>query len=318
MYKNSMDKGYIFTSLLVYFFVFVSISFILTCSLSLFLWDAPLSVDFIRASAPKTFSNVFILSFLFTCILMLVKYLVFDKPQQVNHKKQINEEKNKVESIQSDFISNVSHEIKTPLSVISNYVNLLKSSEFQNPEDNKYLDIIQTQTIKISEMVTNILKLNKLENKTFEVKKEIFNLSDFICNSLLSFEHIWQNKNIDIQTNVNENIFIKTDKQLLELVFNNLFSNALKFTESNGCVFVDCSEDKNFIYLEVTDTGCGISSEIGKRIFEKFYQADTSHKVDGNGLGLALVKEIIDILAGEITVKSELGKGSTFLITLKK
>ena len=318
MGKGVFDKRYVIQSLFLYIIVFVSISFILTCSLSLFLWDAPLSVDFIRASAPKTFSNVFILSFLFTCILMLVKYLVFDKPQQVNHKKQINEEKNKVGSIQSDFISNVSHEIKTPLSVISNYVNLLQSSELENSESKQYLDIIQEQTKKISEMVTNILKLNKLENEAFELKKENFNLSDFICESLLSFEHIWQEKNINIETNINENIIINTDKRLLELVLNNLISNALKFTEKKGSIFIACSENKYFITIEVTDTGCGISPDIGNRIFDKFYQGDISHKIDGNGLGLALVKQIIDVLSAEITVKSEVRKGSSFFVTLKK
>ena len=318
MAKSIFDKRYIITSLFLYIIVFISISFILTCSLSLFLWDSPLSEEFIRIRAPKTFSNIFILSLLFTSILLLVKYLLFDKPQHKNLEDKIIAEKQKTENIQSDFISNVSHEIKTPLSVISNYVNILQSIEFENPESKQYLDIIQEQTKKISSMVTDILKLNKLENQTFEIKKEKINIGDFICESLLLFEHIWQEKNINIETKVNEYSLINTDKRLLELVFNNLISNALKFTEKNGRVFVACTENKNFVTIEVSDTGCGISSDIGNRIFDKFYQGDTSHKIEGNGLGLALVKQIIDVLSGEITVKSEIGKGSTFIIKLNK
>ena len=127
-----------------------------------------------------------------------------------------------------------------------------------------------------------------------------------------------QEKEINLQTEFDENIFIKTDSQLLELVFNNLLSNAFKFTSSKGSIFVSCTEKENNIIVEISDTGCGISSEVGDKIFNKFYQADTSHKSEGNGLGLALVKQIIDLLCGEISVRSQVGVGTTFLITLTK
>jgi len=135
--------------------------------------------------------------------------------------------------------------------------------------------------------------------------------------TLLNFESIWEEKNISIDVNLEENIFINTDKNFLEIVCNNLISNALKFTEPRGKVYVSCYKESNFVAICIQDTGCGISKETGKHIFEKFYQGDTSHKEQGNGLGLALVKKIIDVLGAKISITSELGKGSTFIIKLK-
>ena len=318
MNNNIFKKSYLVTSLIVYFFVFISISFCITCSLSLFLWESPLTEEFIRLRAPRTFGNIFILSFLFTTILMILKYLIFDLPQHIKTNQSNVEEKIKIENLQNDFISNVSHEIKTPLAVIINYVSLLKNSDINESEREQYINNIEKQTNKISQLVSTILKINKLENGTYDISKTNVNVSNLLCESLLSFEKVLQEKEINLQTEFDENIFVKTDSQLLELVFNNLLSNAFKFTSSKGSIFVSCSEKENNIIVEISDTGCGISSEVGDKIFNKFYQADTSHKSEGNGLGLALVKQIIDLLCGEISVRSQVGVGTTFLITLTK
>ena len=133
----------------------------------------------------------------------------------------------------------------------------------------------------------------------------------------MNFEAVWEEKNIDIETDIEEEVFIDSDPELLTLVWNNLFSNAMKFTGNNGKVSLSLKTDGEFAVVRVSDTGCGISPETGRHIFEKFYQGDTSHAAQGNGLGLALVKRVADIVGGEISVSSEVGKGSIFTIKLK-
>jgi signal transduction histidine kinase len=134
----------------------------------------------------------------------------------------------------------------------------------------------------------------------------------------LQFEEIWEQKDIDIETDIEDEININSDPELLSLVWNNLLSNAFKFTEIGGTVSVQLTADNDFATIKILDTGCGISPETGAHIFEKFYQGDTSHAMQGNGLGLALVKRVVDIMNGEIAVESEVGKGSTFTVRLRR
>ncbi|MBQ8585947.1 MAG: HAMP domain-containing histidine kinase, partial [Butyricicoccus sp.] len=144
-----------------------------------------------------------------------------------------------------------------------------------------------------------------------------FDLSEQICGCLLQFEELWEKKTIDIETDIEEGIRILSDAELLSLVCNNLFSNAIKFTEPGGTVSVGLHTEGDWIAVRMSDTGCGMSPEVGSHIFEKFYQGDTSHATQGNGLGLALVKRVVDILQGEITVESVLGEGSTFVVKFR-
>jgi signal transduction histidine kinase len=123
---------------------------------------------------------------------------------------------------------------------------------------------------------------------------------------------------LEIEADLDENVLIKADPELLTLVWNNLFSNAIKFTDPGGTITVSLINHGNYAVVEVTDTGCGISPEVGQHIFEKFYQGDTSHATKGNGLGLALVKRVIDITGGDISVVSEVGVGSTFTVKLRR
>ena len=222
-----------------------------------------------------------------------------------------------VETLRTDFIANVSHELKTPLAAINNYGTLLQSPDLTEDERIEYAKAITENSRRLANLITNILKLNKLENQQIYPKAEPYNLSEQLCECLLSFETVWEQKSIEIDTDIDEDVIVSADSELLSLVWNNLFSNAVKFTEEHGKVFVQLKNENGYAAVTVTDTGCGMSAETGKHIFEKFYQGDTSHAAKGNGLGLALVKRVVDITDGEISVQSELGKGSTFTVKLR-
>lgn len=227
------------------------------------------------------------------------------------------EELGGVETLRTDFIANVSHELKTPLAAINNYGTLLQSPDLTEDEQIEYAKAVTENSRRLADLITNILKLNKLENQQIYPKSEPYNLSEQLCACLLGFETVWEQKNLEMDTEIEEDVIINADSELLSLVWNNLFSNAIKFTEEHGKVFVQLKSENGDASVTVTDTGCGMSAETGKHIFEKFYQGDTSHTAKGNGLGLALVKRVVDITEGEISVQSELGKGSTFTVKLR-
>ena len=222
----------------------------------------------------------------------------------------------KSEGINSDFISNVSHEFKTPLAIIQSYTLLLKN---ENNEQNrqKYLDTVISATKRLASLVTNMLKLNKLENQEIGLEYKTFALHDALAEAVLAFETECEKKNVELDCDFDE-VEIYSEKSLLEIVWNNLMSNAVKFTDVGGKITVSLKKQDGCVVVSVADTGCGIEKEVGGKIFEKFYQGDTSHAVEGNGLGLALVKRVIDLIGGKITVKSQVNVGTTFTVTLKE
>lgn len=222
----------------------------------------------------------------------------------------------KTEILKSDFVSNVSHEIKTPLAVIQNYATLLQDDSVDGETRKKYSLTLINASKRISDLIMNILKLNKLENQEIQEKKEKFNLTDSLADNILEFENVIENKNIELECDFDD-VTIVSSESLLEIVWNNLLSNAFKFTDKGGKVTVSLKRQNRNVIVCFSDTGCGITSDVGAHIFEKFYQGDFSRATQGNGLGLALVKRVIDILGGEISVQSEVGKGSTFSILLK-
>lgn len=223
-----------------------------------------------------------------------------------------------VETLRTDFIANVSHELKTPMAVMQNYGTLLQASELPDETRIEYGKAIAEQTHRLSSLVTNILKMNKLENQQIYPNAEVYDITEQLCECMLEHETVWEEKEIEIETDMQDELFVEADKELLSLVWNNLFSNALKFTEKGGRVSLKTYGDESFVYVEVKDTGCGMTPETGANIFKKFYQGDTSHSTKGNGLGLALVKRVIDICKGEISVSSQLGEGSTFIVRLNR
>lgn len=221
----------------------------------------------------------------------------------------------KSEILKSDFISNVSHEIKTPIAIIQNCVTLMQSKDITEDERIGYAKTAEVATRKLNNLVTNILKLNKLENQEITKNYERFCLTGVLEKSILGFEEIIETKELFLDVQI-EDVTIVSNKTYLELVFNNLISNAIKFTENGGTIGISVTPISGGALVAVSDTGCGISKEDGARIFDKFYQGDTSHSQEGNGLGLPLVKKVIDVLGGKIMVQSELGKGTTFTIEL--
>ncbi len=329
--------------------LFAFLSFVITCNFLLFMQFVPLEEAELDSAASLTMFNVIFLT-LVICILYEVYHRwrvrrpvkrILDGMEKIiegdfsaripylqgedsgneydeiikglNH---LAEELSGVETLRTDFISNVSHELKTPLAVIQNYGTILQNPDLSEKEQMEYAKAITEQTRKLSALITNILKLNRLENQQIFPEKQDYNLSEQICECLLGFEQAWEKKNLEIETDIDEDVMVCQDAELLSLVWNNLFSNAVKFCKKEGTVSVSVKKEKDGVLVSVSDEGCGISPEVGAHIFEKFYQGDTSHATQGNGLGLALVKRVIDIVGGEIHVQSVLGKGSTFLVRL--
>lgn len=221
-----------------------------------------------------------------------------------------------IETLKNDFVTNVSHEIKTPLAIIKNSAAFLKNKDLDNNTQAEYIDTIIKATDNLSSLVTNILKLNKLENQEIDTPPEKYNLCTQLCDCIFSFESLLDEKNIEIVTNIEDKLIITSDRSMLEIVWNNLFSNALKFTENGGTISFFQTSDENTITVSISDTGCGMNNETIKHIFDKFYQGDTSHSEEGNGLGLALAYRIIERLGGTLSVVSKLGEGSTFIVKL--
>ena len=228
------------------------------------------------------------------------------------------EELSGVETLRTDFIANVSHEMKTPLAVMQNYGTLLQSHDITDEKRIEYAKAITDASRRLSDMMTNILKLNRLENQQIYPKNDTYDLGEQLCESLLQYENVWESREIEIDTELAENVFVCADRELLSLVWNNLLSNAFKFTESGGKVTVSLRTEDEYAVVSIKDTGCGMSPEVGAHIFEKFYQGDSSRATQGNGLGLALVKRVIDIMQGEIGVESAVNIGTEFTVKIRR
>lgn len=226
------------------------------------------------------------------------------------------EELGSIETLKTDFFSNVSHEIKTPLSVIAYTAEILKIDPTLTEEQKEHIETILSSTHRLTSLITNILKLNRLEKQTIQAEPVKYDVCEQLCDSVLLFEQKWEEKEIELEIEIDDRAYIEADQGLMELVWNNLLSNALKFTEKGGTIRVSEQIQNDKIQIKVTDTGCGMTEETKNRIFEKFYQGDTSHATEGNGLGMALVFRILQISGGTIEVSSEVGKGTTFTVTL--
>jgi signal transduction histidine kinase len=221
-----------------------------------------------------------------------------------------------IETMKNDFIANVSHEIKTPLSVIQSYAMALENDALGTEERHDYIKTIVVSSQKLSALVSNILKLDKLENQEIIPAASSYELGEQIRRLALLFEDLWERKNISFDADLDE-VIIRYDEDILEIVWNNLISNAVKFTPPGGSIVVTLRNLGDFAEVQITDSGCGMDGETQKHIFDKFYQADASHSQEGNGLGLALVKKVLEIIGGGITVTSKAGEGATFTVRLK-
>ena len=226
------------------------------------------------------------------------------------------EELSKNEMLRSDFIANVSHEIKTPLSVIQSYASALCGGGLSEERKAEYYSVLLSASRRLTALVTDILRLNKLENQKIFPGKTELEAGEVLRGCVLGYMEKAEEKEIELCCEIDD-VKLLSDEGLLEVVFNNLLSNAVKFTPRGGRIFVGFSAAEGGARLVVSDNGCGMTAEVGAHIFDKFYQGDTSHSQEGNGLGLALVKRVIDLLGGEICVESRPGEGSTSTVFLR-
>lgn len=340
-----------------YFVFFLLVAFVITCCTMLFVstlrdtLGITLTDANIAAAAKLTLGNVALLSLIFTIIDSLRRKFTVERPvkrivdaaekivqgdfsvrvklqskfgtdetfnQVIECFNKMAEELSSVETLRTDFIANVSHEMKTPLAVMQNYGTLLQALDLSEERRIEYAKGVTDGARRMADMMTNILKLNRLENQQIYPQITEFDLGEQLCECLLQYESVWEKADIEIETDIAEDVKVRADAELLGHVWNNLFSNAFKFTPSGGTVAVSLSTTDNYAVVKVQDTGCGMTPEVGAHIFEKFYQGDTSHFVQGNGLGLALVKRVIDIMQGEISVESVVGKGSIFTVKIRR
>ena len=220
-----------------------------------------------------------------------------------------------IETLRSDFIANVSHEFKTPLTAIEGYAALLCNQELTEKQRRDYLDKITGNARKLSELTGNILWLSKLENQKVIPNKKYYRLDEQIRKTILSLENEWSVKNLDFDIALPKIDFLGNEG-LLYHVWYNLIGNAIKFSYENQTIKISMEKTDSEVIVVIADSGCGMEEDAQRHIFEKFYQADKTHSKDGNGLGLTLVKRSGDLCNGHITVESQLHKGSVFIVRL--
>ena len=339
-----------------YMVFFLVVGFAVTCCLLLFVttlantMGLTFNEENIAAAAKITFGNVLLITFLFGTSDYIRRRITVDRPvkkitdvtEQIMQGdfsvrvppmhgravegfnriglaiNQMATELGSVETLRTDFIANVSHEMKTPLAVMQNYGTMLQQPELEKEKRIEYAKAVTDSSRRLADMMTNILKLNRLENQQIFPQATEYDLGEQLCECLLQYENVWEQADIEIETDIEEDVRVKADAELLALVWNNLFSNAFKFTEAGGTVSLTLTATERQAIVKIKDTGCGMSPDVGAHIFEKFYQGDTSHATQGNGLGLPLVKRVVDIMQGEISVESAVGIGTTFTVKIRR
>ncbi|MEG1859550.1 MAG: HAMP domain-containing sensor histidine kinase [Christensenellaceae bacterium] len=220
-----------------------------------------------------------------------------------------------MEVLRKDFISNVSHEFKTPIASIQGFTRLLKTKDLTPEEFNEYTDVIIAESNRLSNMTSNILKLSRIENASIMKDGTEFSLDEQIRRTLLLLENEWSKKNIELDLDLHS-IQYKGDEELTAQIWINLLSNAIKFSHDGGEIRITLEKENKNIKAVIADNGIGIPKAAQNRIFEKFYQSETSHVNEGNGLGLSIVKQIVEHCNGTISFESEEGKGTTFTVIL--
>lgn len=220
-----------------------------------------------------------------------------------------------IETLRNDFVVNVSHEFKTPIASIEGYATLLQNHRLTSERHDHYVEKILDNSRRLTNLSSSILMLSKLENQETVMNKKEYRLDEQIRKSILMLESKWAEKDIEFDMDLPRQMYYGSE-QLLEQVWSNIVDNAIKHSPIKGIIHVSIEKSETYLSVTISDHGDGMSEEIQKHIFEKFYQGDSSRKADGNGLGLALVKRIVDLCRGNIAVKSEPNKGAAFTIKL--
>ena len=220
------------------------------------------------------------------------------------------------EMLRSDFINNFSHEFKTPIVSIAGFAKLLKYGDLSDVQKAEYLDVIESESLRLSELATNVLNLTKVENQMILTEISEYNLSEQLRTCILMLENKWARKQLEFNLDFDE-YSVCANKELLSHVWINLIDNAIKFSPANACIEIRLGEDDACVWVSVINEGSEITDADKNKIFAKFYQADHSHSVEGNGIGLAVVKKIVELHGGKIEVESKNGK-NTFTVRLEK
>lgn len=348
MKKRSPSETILFNVSRFFSFLLV-ISLVVSTTMLLFLHNMGLDEQMVRKNAPYAFFHVLLITLVGCALDAFRRHIYVDRPIKritdalnkisvgdysvrldTSHQdlyqagfreisvaiNDLAKELSGVETLRTDFIASVSHELKTPLAAIGNYARLLQSPGLPEEVRAEYTESISRTCHGLADLISNILKLNKLENQQIYPETRVFDLGEQLCESMLEYESVWEEKQLELECELAPDILVEADPELLKIVWSNLFSNAVKFTPPGGRVTLRLTADGPWACVSVADTGCGMTQETGSRIFEKFYQGDTAHATKGNGLGLALVKRVVDITGGVITVNSTPGKGSTFTVRL--
>ncbi|AFU12584.1 sensor histidine kinase [Bacillus thuringiensis MC28] len=227
------------------------------------------------------------------------------------------DELNAMEKMRQEFVSNVSHEIQSPLTSIKGFARALQDDNLSEEKRKHYLTIIETETTRLSKLSQNLLKLTLLESEEYTPERVTYRLDQQLKQIVLNSEPLWAEKEIELELNL-EKVHITADQESMSQVWVNLIHNSIKFTPSGGTITIQLKEDEEFVEVRIHDTGIGISEEQKQHIFERFYKADSSRNraYGGSGLGLAIVKKVLDLHEGEIKVESEEGNGTEFIVRI--
>lgn len=222
-----------------------------------------------------------------------------------------------LEQMRKEFVANVSHEVQSPLTSISGYATALKQMNIKNEDRERYLNIIIDEAKRMSKMSDSLLKLSLLESQSQQLQITSFSLDEQIRRVIVALQPGWSAANIQFDLHL-QDVSISADFDLLNQVWTNIISNSIKFSEQESWITVQLEQEGNNAIVRISDTGIGISSQDQKRIFERFFKADRSHsrKYAGSGMGLAIVKKIVSLHQGEISVESTAGEGTTFIVVL--
>jgi len=222
-----------------------------------------------------------------------------------------------IQRLRSEIADGFSHELKTPVASINGFAKLLLEEDLPEEKQKKYLGIIVKESDRLAGLANNNLLLSKIDAQEIVTNKKSYNLSQQIQEVVIAMETAWSDKNINLSADLPDAAY-EGDANLMESLWQNLLSNAIKFTPKNGDITITLAEVKNDIVVSFADTGIGMSKAVKERIFERYYQGDTSRTGDGHGLGLSIVKRIVRLCGGKITVESTEGEGSVFSVTLPR